>query len=212
MRFNNLKLISTTVVSSAVFYSIVLIIGAYQGHSPLFLIRDVSQICNASSLIGIISTLGIIIWSLSSAICFFTIYYCQSFLIPITSLTYFGAFFSAILAADDLLMFHEKSSFEFVLFFFYAICALWLFFKTSELGRFYLNALFFSSFIFLGSSVLIDIAQGRLVTVVGYEFSQIIEEFLKFTGILLWLLSWCKHCARIISLRPVSRDQASFHQ
>ena len=56
MRFNNFKLISTTVVLSAVFYSIVLTIGAYQGHSPLFLIRDISQICNASSLIGIIST------------------------------------------------------------------------------------------------------------------------------------------------------------
>ena len=116
-------------------------------------------------------------WSLSSAICFFTIYSCQNFLIPIPSLTYFGAFFSAILAADDLLMFHEKSSFEFILFFLYAICALWLFFKTSKLGWFYLNTLFFSSFIFWGSSVLIDILKDDLSQLLVMSSLRLLKNF-----------------------------------
>jgi len=190
MYLNKIKNIFISAIIPLILYSLILLIFYNKNIDPILILRDINQTYNIPLGVGIISTIGIILWFSTGAILFFILF--TNLIKNYRNKNYilFGAILTFILGIDDLFLIHDRYIKEEYLYLFYIIFSgiyLIRFFQISKL--YYFPSLIFSLSA-LGSSLIID--QFQSYSPFGYLNTQIIEEGLKFIGITFWFLYWLK--------------------
>ncbi len=148
--------------------------------------RDIVATAHLPNYTGVLSTLGIIGWGATVTICFLGYFLFQSR--PYARKFMLGsALISFVLLLDDMLLLHENvmpdiipygEKVTYILYGLLILFYLWLFLEEI-LKSYYL--LFFGALIFLGISIVIDVALPFLPEIT------FVEDVFKFTGITLWL-------------------------
>ena len=192
------SLASLIILPSLIVYTFILWLSSRLGIQPSLVLRDLSQTCNYSIFVGMISYLGVLLWAASAAICIFS---STSSLISNykrKQLILIGGIFSLILCVDDLFLLHDRQqSFQDFLYPSYIIFVLIIILRFHPiLSGDELIYLFFASFL-LGLSIVSDIFQDFLP--IGYDTVQIFEEGFKFLGIASWLASWWRITKKSLS-------------
>tara|TARA_B100000401_G_C52806626_1_gene721448 strand:+ start:1930 stop:2535 length:606 start_codon:yes stop_codon:yes gene_type:complete len=185
-----IKLFFYTILPSLIIYILVLFVSNSFNIKPELVLRDLAQTCGYPIGVGMISNIGILLWSASAAIC---LYLSLSFGInqQIYKLLFLGGFFSSVLCIDDFFLLHDRYIGPDFLNLTYLSMTLLLLIKfwklLVQIGIFNLII----SILFLGLSVLFDgIIQQFFKE--SYEITQIFEEGFKFLGIACWLNFWSK--------------------
>ena len=190
MYLNKLKNIFISAIIPLILYSSILLIFYNKNIDPILILRDINQTYDIPFGVGIISTIGIILWFSTSAILFFILFTNLIKNYRNKNYIFFGAILTFILGIDDLFLIHDRYIKEEYLYLFYIIFSgiyLIRFFQISKI--YYFPTLIFSLSA-LGSSLIIDQFQSYLPF--EYLNTQIIEEGLKFIGITSWFLYWLK--------------------
>ena len=185
-----IKLFFYTILPSLIIYILVLFVSNSFNIKPELVLRDLAQTCGYPIGVGMISNIGILLWSASAAIC---LYLSLSFGInqQIYKLLFLGGLFSSVLCIDDFFLLHDRYIGPDFLNLTYLSMTLLLLIKfwklLVQIGIFNLII----SILFLGLSVLFDgIIQQFFKE--SYEITQIFEEGFKFLGIACWLNFWSK--------------------
>jgi hypothetical protein len=159
------------------------------------LTRDPTAIAKINPLTGILSNLGIILWCSASTVCFFAAIVIRN---SESNNWFFFLFFSGLLSAyllfDDFFQFHEilagdhvgiSEKFTYMALGIAVLIYLFIFRRNIWRTNFWFLLM---SFIFLASSVAIDVFQSWLMLRVGH-WQFFIEEGTKWLGI----SSWCSY-------------------
>lgn len=153
--------------------------------------RDPLQILEAKPYIGVISSIGVLFWTATSAILFYTlkISYMQKRSGQHLYFLFWSGLLTTMMLFDDLLMLHDVifpgylSLDERVFYCFYgfSVIALFYFYRKIILRSDYV--LFILAFVFLGGAVIID-----LLLILGLKLTNeyLVEDGLKFLGIIAW--------------------------
>ena len=171
------------VIPALLFYSFSLFGLKSAGFGIMEILRDPAQQSGASSFVGFLSNIGIWLWVSSAAICFFT---------TITGML------SIILAIDDFFLIHDRYINQKICFLFYALFAGALLIRHYKLIIEIEGFAFLLAGSFLALSILTDLIQSRIP--LQYNYTQVIEEGFKFSGVATWLY----FIARVASFRPTS--------
>ncbi len=199
MHKNSLKnLFKIAILPSLAIYISILFITSNAGIETSLVLRDLLQTCDYPIGVGMISSLGVILWAAASAICLFSY---TSNLINKKSykrLVIIGGFFSGLLCLDDLFLLHDKKQInQDILYTIYIALAIFLIIKFGHLIKEIDIYAFLGSAFLLALSVISDIFQDFLP--INYETVQILEEGFKFIGITAWLYFWNKASYKAIS-------------
>jgi hypothetical protein len=175
----------------AILLILVTAITSYYSNIPISrFTRDPLAITGGNPFLGIISNIGVIIWSATIAICLF------AYTLSITSkksndvlrFILFGGLISLILLLDDLFMLHERiypkyfGIHEISLFLVYGALVLFYLFKfrkiviKTDLVYLLLTAIFFSM------SIVVDLLPEKTL----YPWHHLFEDGFKFLGIVSW--------------------------
>ncbi len=180
-----------SVFPSLIIYILILLYTSSNGIEPGLVLRDLLQTCNVSIGVGMISNLGVLLWSGASAITFFTLH---SNIIKDNSyrkILNIGCFFSVLLCLDDLFLLHDMQQLnQDILYTIYIFLALYLLINFKKLIVKIDPILFLSTIFLLGMSIISDVFQDFLP--INYNTVQIFEEGFKFTGISCWVFFWSK--------------------
>ena len=97
----------STILPSLIIYILVLFVSNSFNIKPELVLRDLAQTCGYPIGVGMISNIGILLWSASAAIC---LYLSLSFGInqQIYKLLFLGGFFSSVLCIDDFFLLHDR--------------------------------------------------------------------------------------------------------
>ncbi len=158
-------------------------------------LRDPLAIANLHPFTGIISNIGILFWCATAAITFFTSYLLlKSSRNTMSAFLFFSGLLTSMLLADDLFMLHERifpwylhtpESAVYVMYILLTLGYLFKFAKTILQTEYV--ALFIALSFFAGS-VLCD------VFVLGSDLEYIVEDGLKFAGIITWFIYFLRTC------------------
>jgi len=178
-----------------------------------FFTRDPMAITGNNPFLGLISNIGIILWSFSVAICFFSYTLLKIMKKRHNSLEFimFGGTISFLLLSDDLLMLHEKvfpkifRINEKILFLFYGGLILFYLLKFREKILENDILLILSALFFFGFSIVIDALPDSLL-----PWHYLFEDGLKFFGIVSWLGFQFSICSQefhsIIDITPFKNN------
>ncbi len=162
---------------------------------------DPSLLSKSNPLIGFVSNLGILFWTFSASVCFFS-----SFILlkhkKYTNgwfLLYSGVF-TSLLLFDDLFMLHdylvyfftESSVLQYLIYTFYAVFSIWYMIKFYKIILKYPYLFLGLAYSCFALSILADIVFENT----GIQY--FIEDSLKFTGIISWSLFFGFTCYRMI--------------
>ena len=171
-----------------------------------FITKDVAAIANMHPLSGILSNLGVILWSVTSAICFFSaiLLYKNSAAKNQAHFIACSAYLSTYLLLDDFFQFHDGLASEYlgiyekVIYLFLGIAVLkyLLHFKTIILNTHYFALLL--AMTFLSSSVCIDAIVARWLWAPLGHWEYFIEDGLKWLGICCWCAYYVETCYQFI--------------
>jgi|GEM_PF-1383197 len=187
LSIKNLKRVTFfAVIPALAFYVLSLVAMRASGFTFMEILRDPAQQMEVSGFLGFLSNLGIWLWVSAAAIGFFALrtgtFTEKDRRRELLGLT---VILSLMLAADDLFMIHDFYIRQRYCFLTYALYTAFmvirhhkLIIKTEALG-FTLMVLFF------GMSVFVDVIQ--LLMPMPYEYTQLMEEGFKFTGMASWL-------------------------
>ena len=178
---------------SVLFLCAVAVIAAYDLELRLGdLTRDPVAVLEGHQLTGLVSTVGILLWTIAASICLFShIIYKQirrsAFLARF--FLYFGLF-TSVLLLDDLFMLHEGTYalhiHKMILFPAYAAFLLlsMRYFQKLLLGR--RSILFWAALIFFGASVGVDYLIDTPFVSLSFNSGVFVEDSFKFLGIVSW--------------------------
>ncbi len=184
---NNSREIKSVIIKILVIWSLVMavVVALYKltpfGFSELT--RDVTAIVNKPPYMGLLSTLGLLVWAGTFSVCFFA---SRDSSHPFYNILRWGAFLSFLLVMDDAFLLHEEilpkqvGIPEILVVGSYGVMGLaffWNSWKTILKSPYLLLAL---AFIGLGASATLD----QFMTFSDRETA--IEDGLKFFGILSW--------------------------
>lgn len=183
------------------------------GYNLAELVRDVAATTRSSPVLGMLSNTGIIVWSATSAICFFSFT-----LLPKTSykrsLSYFLLFaglLTSVLLLDDLFLLHEHiipsalnlplKIVEQIILVGYAIAIVTYFLKFRRLIFTTDFILLLLSIAFFAMSLALDFAPIELnfIPIKPWIVSIFLEDCCKFLGIVTWFGYWARTCWQAIS-------------
>jgi hypothetical protein len=179
--------IGLSVILSLIFYEFIEWIHEHRGISYGDLTRDPNAIHNSPKYIGFLSNIGMIFWFATAGVLLFSAYFAQQnhqnkkvlfFLTNAFLLTLF-------LGLDDLFMFHDELAHRGIREeYFYIFYAIWLLTILIFFRRMIKNTLYPLILVYgtvFGCSIIIDklIAEAYLI-----------EDMLKFVGILNWSFYW----------------------
>lgn len=151
--------------------------------------REVNATLDVNPFMGLISNLGLIMWSVTAGVCFFVSYIRKSmFLFSFGILTTFLLF-------DDMLMFHELviptylHLLEIMVYLTYGLGVMYCFvaFSKQILSTNYFILLM--ALCFFGISILTDVVWAE-----GFRGAVLVEDGAKFLGIVSWLIYFIKVC------------------
>lgn len=162
-----------------------------------FLTRDPASISDTSSFAGIISNLGVLIWTCAGAICFFTAGLIRD--VVEKRFLVISGLFTILLAADDLLMLHERVFPHQIGISEHAIYGIYLLLALIYLWaytRYILGATRWLFFVLAGTllsiSLAVDAAELRFL---GNFF---VEDGFKLLGITCWSIYYVQCCQLFI--------------
>ena len=198
MKKSILLFFSSSVIAPVLIYLAIIGFSSSYGIKSILVIRDLAQTCGYPIGVGLISNLGILMWSISASISLFS---SLSGLIEKRenlNFLFLGGILSSILCLDDFFLLHDKYIGPDFLYITYSIIGIYMLIKFRKLilGIDFLE--FIISIIFLACSILFDkIIQSIFPN--NYLNIQLLEEGFKFIGIACWMNFWWK--ASIKSLK-----------
>lgn len=184
-------------------------------HSELqvgFLTRDPSQILDTNPFVGIISNLGVILWSASTMICFFMaiVFSILHDKKDLRRFLFWTGSLSLLFLLDDLFLIHDYifpryfHLDELYLYFVYVLIIGVIFWRFGKLIFKSSDYLFFLlSFSLFGLSVLIDIVSHFY----PMRASILFEDGFKFMGITAWLVYFSKLSLQLLGHLSVCKVQ-----
>ena len=181
------KVLIVNFVSIFIFI-ICILVGNILGVSSTKIISDYPPITIDGQIRGLISNIGILLWSFTSIICLFSVNVKSKS--AIRELLIAGAFGSGLFAILDKLDLHQylqKYSYTFIF-----ISTFYFIFLLRKQIKKIDNKFLIISLIFLSSSVLVDFLVQETVYLKSTTFLRILEEFFKFIGISNWIFFWLK--------------------
>ena len=181
------KVLIVNFVSIFIFI-ICILVGNILGVSSTNIISDYPPITIDGQIRGLISNIGILLWSFTSIICLFSVNVKSKS--AIRELLIAGAFGSGLFAILDKLDLHQylqKYSYSFIF-----ISTFYFIFLLRKQIKKIDNKFLIISLIFLSSSVLVDFLVQETVYLKSTTFLRILEEFFKFIGISNWIFFWLK--------------------
>ena len=181
------KVLIVNFVSIFIFI-ICILVGNILGVSSTKIISDYPPITIDGQIRGLISNIGILLWSFTSIICLFSVNVKSKS--AIRELLIAGAFGSGLFAILDKLDLHQylqKYSYTFIF-----ISTFYFIFLLRKQIKKIDNKFLIISLIFLSSSVLVDFLVQETVFLKSTTFLRILEEFFKFIGISNWIFFWLK--------------------
>ena len=173
---------------SVFIFIICILVGNILGVSSTKIISDYPPITIDGQIRGLISNIGILLWSFTSIICLFSVNVKSKS--AIRELLIAGAFGSGLFAVLDKLDLHQylqKYSYTFIF-----ISTFYFIFLLRKQIKKIDNKFLIISLIFLSSSVLVDFLVQETVYLKSTTFLRILEEFFKFIGISNWIFFWLK--------------------
>ncbi|MBT3190399.1 MAG: hypothetical protein HN736_11285 [Anaerolineae bacterium] len=190
LRFRSSKVVLYWLYISAIFLILIVAVTSYYLNIPIsHFTRDPLAITGGHPFLGFISNIGVILWSFSVAICFFSYVLLKTSKKPHDVLRYimFGGFISLVLLLDDLFMLHENiypkyfGVSEKITFILYGVLVLFYLVKFRKIiietdFIFLLLALFFSML-----SILVDLLPDSLLL-----WHHLYEDGSKFFGVVSW--------------------------
>ncbi|MBS1302151.1 hypothetical protein [Loktanella sp. SALINAS62] len=195
--------IALTVAGTTVFLVAMFTAVGWRGNNPVSLyLRDPAAVFGFSPLAGIISHLGVFALLTAGAICIFA-----SLHSPLSKrLLFWVGVFSLLLGIDDFFMVHEDLAgriglSEILFFAAYGLFAITIFFvfRSSLVGK--SHAGLYVGLTLLAASVAIDV---RL----DYSEVQVmVEDSVKFAGLILWSIYWVRRAHFSIAERHDANDR-----
>lgn len=170
-------------------YALILSLSSAAGIKTQLVIRDLAQTCDTALGVGLISSIGYLLWLASAAVALFTCSAGRQVIQPRErELLGLGGSFSLVLCIDDMFLLHDRYIGATFLYVVYAVFALLILFRYRSTLINLNGHIFFISACLLGTSVVIDEIQREIP--MAYETTQLFEEGAKFLGISIWLLFW----------------------
>lgn len=176
---------------------IVVLLGTFffclYSHVPFSrLTRDVLAMVRLPVYFGLISNIGMILWSFSASICFFSFYFFKNKAADTASFFFIGGILTLFVLFDDFFLFHEEVFPNLLgigeIYFFVAYAAISLFFLGYNFSTIittnYLYLLL--AYFFLSGSIFFDLI-GEF-TRIRIPEPHLFEDGFKFLGIVTWLI------------------------
>lgn len=183
------RALTCAALPAAVVYLLALGFSQMAGVKPHHVIRDLAQLCDSPLGVGLISSLGYLLWVSAAAIAAFgalggsVVRRGRE-----RQLLLSGAVFSLLLCLDDMFLLHDRYIGATSLYILYTLFTLLILVRfrsqVVQLG----GGSFLLAVGLLGLSVLID--QFQEVIPISYGILQLVEEGAKFLGIACWLAFW----------------------
>ncbi len=160
------------------------------GVDPLVLIVDSADVAQRAPYIGFFSNVGILLWVATSAVCLFA---CRAegkdeSKCERRQLLQAGGLLTLALAVDDFFLIHDMLVPQTLCYGIYAAAALFILVKFHRMILEIDGGLFLIAGVCLAGSIMVDLLQNRLP--IPYTATQIVEEGLKFVGVVAWSLFW----------------------
>jgi hypothetical protein len=181
-----LRVLYFAVLPALAFYILSLAAMMASGFSAMQVLRDPAQQMEVSGFLGFLSNLGIWLWVSAAAIGFFAMrtgYFAEK--TKHRELLGLTVILSLMLASDDLFMIHDFYIRQRYCFLTYALFTAFMVFRHHKLIIKIEPVAFILMVLFFGLSIFIDIIQ--LLLPMPYEYTQVLEEGFKFTGMASWL-------------------------
>ena len=198
MKKSTFVFFSSSVIAPVFIYLLIIILSNSSGIESILVIRDLAQTCGYPIGVGLISNLGILIWSASASISLFS---SLSGLVQKrenSNFLFSGGILTFILCIDDFFLLHDKYIGADFLYITYSIMGLYILTKFRKLILDIDFLPFIVSVILLSLSIAFDKTIQEIFPN-NYINIQLYEEGFKFVGIICWMNFWWK--ASLKSLR-----------
>ena len=198
MKKSTLIFLSSSIIAPLFIYLSIIGLSSSFGIESTLVIRDLAQTCGYPIGVGLISNLGVLMWSASASI---TLFSSLSGLIENRENSNFlltGGILTLILCFDDFFLLHDKYIGPDFLYITYSTIGIYILIKYRQT---ILN-IDFLPFIIAVFSLSLSIIFDRYIQEIfpkNYINIQLFEEGFKFIGIACWMTFWCK--ASIKNLR-----------
>ncbi len=183
-----LRVTAIAILPAIITYILILYFSVKDGIDPVLVLRDPIQACDYPTIVGMISNIGVLMWSSATAICLFSSTSDLVSNIKSRQMLLFGGLLSGVLCLDDLFLLHDRHIGQNFIYVTYAFLATFILIKFYKIILKLDGIAFLLSVIFLGLSILSDKFQESLF--LSYSTMQLYEEGFKFIGIACWLFFW----------------------
>ena len=191
------KILILGIFTSILYFTLIFLSVNFAGLSFNDATNDNPIINNNESIFqGIIANIGLLLWILSLSLNIYAyVIYKKSKIFLI------GAIYSAFLYIVDLFDF-QNSSFQNIIYFFYANCAFFVFFyfRKFEIIK-NKSSILFVSFSLFFAAMIIDILPIYLKVFIPYFYTESIEELLEVLGKAYYLFYWIEVIKKINRLQ-----------
>ena len=200
MKKSTIIFLSSSIIAPLFIYLSIIGLSSSFGIESTLVIRDLAQTCGYPIGVGLISNLGILMWSASASI---TLFSSLSGLVEKreeSNLLLLGGILTLILCLDDFLLLHDKYIGPDFLYITYSTIGIYMLIKFRKI-IINIDCLPFIIAVFsLSLSIIFD----RYIQEIfpeNYINIQLFEEGFKFIGIACWMIFWCKASVKSLRLR-----------
>jgi hypothetical protein len=194
------RLLLLAVLPALLVYVLIVWLSGRAGIGAIAVIRDLAQTCETPIGVGLLPSLGVLMWMAAAAIALFAavagVVAQRRWRRPLL----LGGILSLLLTLDDFFLLHDRYIGPTFLYLLYAVLAIGILVGFRDLllaSR--AASVFLVAAGFLGTSVVLDSFQEVLPF--RYGQIQLVEEGAKFLGIASWLLFWWQAAAHAAKLR-----------
>ena len=191
MKKSILIFLSSSILAPILIYFSIIGLSSSLGIESMLVIRDLAQTCGYPIGVGLISNLGILIWSASASI---TLFSSLSGLIEKkdhSNFIFLGGILTSLLCLDDFFLLHDRYIGPDFLYITYSIFGIYILIKFRKLIIDIDFIAFITAVILLALSIIFDTFFQSLFPN-NYINIQLFEEGFKFIGIICWMNFWLK--------------------
>ena len=171
-----------------------------------YFLKEPTALLKVPSYIGIISNLGVFMWSLTVGVCFFTCFVAEDVVDKSGfKFIFYSGIFSFILLVDDFFLLHESifpRHFHIPQPVLFAVYFLYLVFLIAKFNKYILsvNYVYFiiALFLFINSLTLDFLREVFIFPETIDSIGMFVEDGFKIFGILTWFIFYAKACKNLI--------------
>lgn len=157
--------------------------------------------------VGLLSDIGILIWTAAASICLFTSLVLRKWKSDrlVADFLLYSGVLTTLLMLDDFFLIHETVALrDRYLFLAYLLGVVFIMVRFRKLIQHSAYELLFVSLFFFGLSLFVDVGQNRVEEVIG-DWRILVEDGFKFLGIVGWFAYFARYCFRALS--PASSER-----